>query len=387
MSEQDREGEVVSLADGRARAEAREAEVRRQQAREQAKVEAGQPRPAPWLTYVLIGLNALVWVVMVSLGVDPYEPSTDALIEFGGNFGIRTSNGQWWRLLTSMFLHGGIYHIGFNLYFMWVIGRLSEQIYGPSAYAVIYFASGMLASMLSVAWEPAAVSVGASGALFGVFGALMGFTIRRRGVLPQAFVVSVKRNALMLIGLNAVVAVVVPGIDIAAHVGGLVAGVGLGYLISQLAERPVSTPAEAKRVRVRALAVACAGTIAVLAAGGTALHLQDWDDPTDALSNAYDRAVAAEIAYNESAGDLAKRLVVLEQQAIPAMHECSTELATLERLPKRARERVDMWSRYCDLAGQAFAKDLEGLRNGDDATLEQAAALYSQAAAALEPEE
>jgi rhomboid protease GluP len=381
--EQDREGEVVSLADGRARLEAREAEARRQQAREQSQVKPGEARPAPWVTYVLFGLNALVWVVMVSLGVDAYEPSTDALIQFGGNFGIRTSDGQWWRLLTAMFLHGGLYHIGFNLYFLWVIGRTSEQIFGPAAYAVVYFGSGLLASMLSVAWEPASVSVGASGALFGVFGALMGFTIRRRGTLPQEFVVMVRRNALVLIGLNAAIAVFVPGIDIAAHVGGLVAGIGLGYLISRLAERPATTPP--KRVRTRAIAVAVAATISLLVAGGFALPR--WDDPTAALSSAYDRAVAAETAYNESAGDVATRMVVLEQHAIPDMRACVAELAALERLPKRARERVDMWSRYCDLAGQAFTKDLEGLRNQDDAAIEQAAALYSEAAAALEPEE
>lgn len=385
MSEQDGEGEVVSLAEGRARLEAREAEARRQQARAQAQVKPGEARPAPWVTYVLLGLNALVWVVMVSLDVDPYEPSTDALIQFGGNFGILTSNGQWWRLLTAMFLHGGLYHIGFNLYFMWVIGRVSEQIFGPAAYALVYFGSGLLASMLSVAWEPAAVSVGASGALFGVFGALMGFTIRRRGVLPKEFVVMVRRNAVMLIGLNAVIAMFVPGIDIAAHVGGLIAGIGLGYLISRLAERPVSSPGEAKRVRMRALALAGAATIVVLVAGG--LALPRWDDPSAALAGAYERGVASESAYNETAGDPGKRMVVLEEQAIPAMRECVTELQALEHLPKRARERVDMWTRYCELAGQAFAKDLEGLRNQDEAALEQAAALYSEAAAALEPED
>ncbi|PRQ01130.1 rhomboid family intramembrane serine protease [Enhygromyxa salina] len=395
MSEQDRDGDVVSLADGRARQAAREAEAQRQQAREQARRQAGQAPPTPWVTYVLLGLNLLVWVVMVSLGVDAYEPSSDMLIDFGGNLGVRTSNGQWWRLLTATFVHGGIYHIGFNLYFLWVIGRISEQIYGPAAYGLIYFASGLLASLLSVAWEPTAVSVGASGALFGVFGALMGFTLRRRSVLPPEFVATVRRNAIIVIGLSAVISVLrpamdkfapnveasVPYVDVAAHVGGLLAGLGLGYLISRLSERPVSTPRELRALRRRALGIAGAATVTLLVGGG--LALPRWDDPSAALSSAYDRAVAAETAYNESAGDVAKRLAVLEQQAIPAMRECVAELEGLERLPKRARERVEMWTRYCELAGQAFAKDLEGLRNNDEAALEQAGALYQQAAAAL----
>jgi hypothetical protein len=202
--------------------------------------------------------------------------------------------------------------------------------------------------------------------------------------LPPEFVVMVKRNAALLIGLNIAVAVFVPGIDIAAHVGGLVAGVGLGYLISRLAERPVATPAEAKRVRVRALLAAGAATIAILVAG--ALGLPRWDDPSAALSQVRTRALAIETAYVETEGDVAKRIELLEQQAIPAMHECVAELAVPKRVPKRARQQIDMWTRYCDLAGQARASELEWLRNGDKAARARAVELYVEAMNALEPE-
>ncbi len=270
--EQDR---IISLADKRAAAEARAAEAARAQARQQARREG--PASKPWLTWTLIGLNAAVWLVMLASGVDFYQPDGRALFDWGANFGIVTSAGQWWRLLTAMFLHAGFIHLAFNLYFAWVIGRVTEQIFGAAAYALVYFGSGLIASLVSVAWQPLVVSVGASGALFGVFGAFVGFTIRRRELLPPEFVRSVRRNALILIGINLVIGVSVPGIDVAAHIGGLLAGLGLGYAIARLAERPVKTPDEAAAVRRRAIGLTAVVTALVLGAGMfgvSALHAE-----------------------------------------------------------------------------------------------------------------
>ena len=263
------EGEVVSLADKRARAQAAAAEAARAQARQQARRDG--PAAKPWLTWTLIGINAAVWVVMVGLGVHAFEPSALALLQWGGNLGVFVGAGDWWRLLTAMFLHAGLFHLAFNLYFLWVIGRVCEQIFGPGAYALVYFGSGLLASLVSALWQPAVVSVGASGALFGVFGAFVAFTIRRRDMLPPEFVRSVRRNALILIGLNLVIGVAVPGIDLAAHIGGLVAGLGIGYSIAKLAEKPVANEQEARKLRIRAIGLTAAATIAVLVAGSFAV--------------------------------------------------------------------------------------------------------------------
>lgn len=264
----DEQGAIISLAERRARAEAA-AEAARRQAMQQARRDGAPPKP--WVTYALIGINAAVWLVMVGFGVDLMQPDALTMVEWGASFGVWTAGGQWWRMLTAMFLHVGIMHLAFNLYFAWVIGRICEQVYGAAAYAVIYFGSGLLASLTSVFINPEAVSAGASGALFGVFGGFLGFTMRRRDVLPPEFVSSVRRNALILIGINVAIGLMVPAIDMSAHIGGLVAGLAMGYAITKLAERPVRSPREAKLLRVRAIGLTAAVTTAVLVAGAFAV--------------------------------------------------------------------------------------------------------------------
>ena len=271
MSDEGEQGEVVSIAERRAAAEARAAAAAREQARNQAIDPNDLPKP--WLTYTLLGLNIAVWLVMVGVGVNASSPTAAELIPWGANIGVLVVAGEPWRLVSAMFLHGGIMHLAFNLYFLWVIGRICEQIYSPGPYAVVYLGSGLLGGIVSIAWQPVAVSVGASGALFGVFGAFIGFTIRRRGSLPTAFVANVRRNALVLIGINLGISLIVPGIDIAAHIGGLLAGLGLGYLLTWLGERPVSTPAEAKSMRLRATLFTAALALALTAAGGYGVKL------------------------------------------------------------------------------------------------------------------
>jgi rhomboid protease GluP len=226
----------------------------------------------PWVCWTLLTLNILVWAAMVVVGVDPMNPSAEVLLRWGGNFGLQTVQGEWWRLLTAMFLHAGLIHLAFNGYFLWVIGRVTEQVFGWAAFVLIYLGSGLIASTISLLWQPAVVSVGASGALFGVFGAFLGFTLRRRGVLPPEFVKQVYRNALMLLGLNVVIGLSVQNIDLAAHIGGLLGGLGIGWLLSKLAEASPRSGEDSKAVRRRAILLTTLATVVVLGIGiGAAL--------------------------------------------------------------------------------------------------------------------
>jgi rhomboid protease GluP len=335
--------------------------------------------PKPWLTYTLIGLNVAVWLVMVGFGVDVANPDAQALLDWGGNLGILTSGGQWWRLLTATFIHAGILHLAFNLYFAWAIGRLCEQIFGAAAYAVIYFGSGLIGSLVSVAAQPAVVSVGASGALFGVFGGFLGFTIRRRDMLQPEFVKSVRRNALILIGINLVIGFAVPGIDIAAHIGGLVAGLGIGYAIATLAEKPVSSKQEARAVRVRAIGLTAAATTVVLLAG--ALGVPRYDNPFPVLDE-ITRSDAL-IAEYQATEDIDARIALLEQQLLPSLRECEAKLEQLDRLPDKFRT-LDELEPYFELEIRAYERELEALRNDDPAAFAEAQKLHVEANALLE---
>jgi rhomboid protease GluP len=373
---QDEQDPVISLAERRAQAQAAAAEAAREQAMQQTRRTDADSMPNPWLTWTLIGLNAAVWVVMVGFGVDVLEPKAEALINWGGNLGFLTSGGQWWRLLTATFIHAGILHLAFNLYFAWAIGRVCEQIFGAAAYALIYFGSGLIASLVSVAWQPGIVSVGASGALFGVFGAFLGFTIRRRGMLAPEFVNSVRRNALILIGINLVIGFAVPGIDVAAHIGGLVAGLGIGYAIAKLAEKPVSSKQEAQAVRVRAIGLTALATIVVLLAG--ALGVPRYENPLPVLDGVLERTNDVIHKY-ETTADVEDRITVLERELIPTLRESEAELAQLDRLPKQFREIVDTLQGVVALEIRAYEYELEGLRNNDHVALAEAQKLHREA--------
>lgn len=155
-------------------------------------------------------------------------PSGRQLIGLGALQPFLIADGQWWRLFTAMFLHAGLLHIAFNGYALWMFGQLVEQRFGSAWFVGIYLVSGLLASVASYAFGPAAaIGVGASGAIFGVFGAFIAYNWRRRHLVQSA---AALRWAMTLILMNAVLAFLIGGIDWRAHLGGLVAGFAAGSL-------------------------------------------------------------------------------------------------------------------------------------------------------------
>ena len=144
--------------------------------------DAPQPVMAvPWVrressipvTHVLFGANAAIFLAMAlaSSSIDDFPGQI--LVHFGANFGPYTLSGDWWRLLTYMFLHGGIFHVAINMWCLWSLGTLCESLYGRWTYAAVYLITGIAGGLTSVAWNPQVLSVGASGALFGLSGALI----------------------------------------------------------------------------------------------------------------------------------------------------------------------------------------------------------------------
>jgi rhomboid protease GluP len=161
------------------------------------------------------------------------EPTIDNLIRWGANFGPKTvTNGEWWRLFTCMFLHIGIIHIAFNMFVLWQIGPFVERLLGNVGFATVYFISGIAGAFVSVAWNPYIVSAGASGAIFGLYGALLGFLSIRRDSIPAEVLSPLTKNALIFIGYNVVYGMIRTGTDIAAHMGGLGAGFICGLCLS-----------------------------------------------------------------------------------------------------------------------------------------------------------
>nr|WP_255216017.1 rhomboid family intramembrane serine protease [Pseudenhygromyxa sp. WMMC2535] len=305
---------------------------------------------------------------MVGVGVDGFDPKPTQLIEWGGNLGIFTASGEWWRLLTATFLHAGITHLAFNVYGMWAVGRITEQIFRPAAYALIYFGSGLIASLTSLLWSPMVVSVGASGALLGILGAFFGFTIRRRDVLPEPFVKSVRRNALILIVLNVGISVMVPNVDVAAHLGGLGTGLGLGYLIARMAERPAATREQGLAWRRKALLANAGIVVALLGLGILAVPAQ-----IGAVGQAMRLDEEAGDALDAAGDDEDARLEALEDVALPAMLELEAELEGVEG------DMAASLLRYASLLRESYEREIAGLRDQNPVDLLEARRLREEA--------
>lgn len=188
--------------------------------------------PVPWVTYALIAANVLVWLAMLANGFDWQRAETPRLFAWGGNSAHEVQDGAWWRLLTATFLHSGLLHVAMNMLGLHAAGVTVERIFGHRLFALVYFGAALVGSAASLHFSAQkAVSVGASGAVFGVAGALLMAVAKHRSSLPRNF----SKNTLGGIGVFVVYSLLQgfasPNIDNAAHVGGLLAGGVLAWLL------------------------------------------------------------------------------------------------------------------------------------------------------------
>ena len=166
------------------------------------------------------------------LGADPVQ-----LIRWGANYSPGIHQGQYWRLVTSMFIHIGVLHLAFNMWAFWNLGQLTEALLGRGRFLAMYLVSGIAGSALSYLLHPAGLSAGASGAIFGVAGALIAVLRFAHLGVPSHAVKPVLRSVVSFAGYNLLIGAVVPQINNIAHFGGLLAGFLLGLGVA-LQRRP-----------------------------------------------------------------------------------------------------------------------------------------------------
>ncbi|KUG06969.1 rhomboid family intramembrane serine protease [Solirubrum puertoriconensis] len=185
------------------------------------------------VTLALACLNLLVYLLMVASGVDAVEPAGRDLILWGSNFTPLTLGGQWWRLLTACALHGGLWHLLLNTYALLFIGALLEPLVGRWRLLVLYWLSGLGGSLASLWWHSAGVnSVGASGAIFGLYGAMLTLAATHATRLSRSARAALFVHTLYLVGTN-FASNLNPNVDHAAHLGGLLAGALLAWPLLQ----------------------------------------------------------------------------------------------------------------------------------------------------------
>ncbi len=228
--------------------------------------------PQPVLTIALVAINVAVYVLMVVRGVSPISPTTGQLLQWGANFGPFALGGQPWRVFTSNYVHIGIIHIALNMWCLWNLGRLAERVFRPVTMFVVYTLCGIAGSVASLWWHPQGVGAGASGAIFGLAGAIITVLYLGKLPIPKQALQPILKSVVYFAVINLILGGTISGIDNSAHVGGLVMGLALGAVLGQVLMWPRDS-------RLRAELLTFAAATLLLLGSGWWLQRTHGEDP------------------------------------------------------------------------------------------------------------
>ncbi len=342
--------------------------------------------PRQWVVQLLIALNVIVFLAMLADGAGLLQANSAVHLRWGANFGPITKEGEWWRLLACTFIHFGLVHIGMNMWALWGAGGLVERLYGNVTFLAIYLFAGLTGSFASLYWNAdKVVSAGASGAVFGVYGALAAFVLREPGSVPKSVLKSITASTLAFIVYSVAFGVAVAGIDNAAHAGGLAGGFLAGLLLT----RPLVPRRSFSPVRLAAAVAAAAATLG-------ALFLQV---PPPAYSytaqKAATEAIRAFVLEEERLAAKANALVEarrtgriddrqlgerIDAELVPgwnAAHARFTAIRLEDAAP--AARQLHALTRFVGVRRDMFAAYAAGLRTKDAASMRRAEALSAEA--------
>jgi membrane associated rhomboid family serine protease len=207
----------------------------------------------PIVTYSLVIVNVVIFVLMLSSSgghalstVLHGGPVADGTVRnWGAQSPLLIEHGQWWRLFSEMFLHASLTHIVFNMASLLAVGTLAERLYGSAKFLAIYLGAGLIGSLASFSYAVAqgnlnVLGVGASGAIFGVAGALLTVRLQQTDVIPAALRRRVSSSMAPLVVVSLFLAAVTPYVDNSAHLGGLFGGMALSFAFPLTKRAPVT---------------------------------------------------------------------------------------------------------------------------------------------------
>jgi len=209
---------------------------------------------------VLVGLNVAVFAAMTLTGVSPLEPTSAQLVKWGANWGPLSLGAQPWRILSSNYVHVGIIHIGLNMWCLWNLGFLAERFFDPWIYVSTYTACGVAGSIASLWLHPMIPGAGASGAIFGLAGALIAALYLGHLPIPKEAISGTLRSLVAFAGYNLFFGLVSPRIDNSAHIGGLVCGLAVGAVLA----KHLMAPRDVRRTWCAVTFIATAAILFVL---------------------------------------------------------------------------------------------------------------------------
>lgn len=339
--------------------------------------------PNIFVCWIILGIDVLVFAAMLISGYNPDHATTQALIKWGADYGPLTiTQGQWWRFLTCVFVHAGFVHVGFNMMVLAQIGPFMERLLGNISFLIVYLICGIAGALCSLAWNPYIVSVGASGAILGLYGALIGFLVLRHDSIPRPVLIRLLRGAVVFLIYNAVWGFLNAEVDLAAHVGGLVAGVVCGLVVSN----PINAGFTRRRI-IRGTALGLASVPVVLALGALLPR------PPDFIKE-FNRLVVLEQQVNTNFSSMLTEVKAGRLKQSGFAHRIETDvirpwdaerksLASFTRLPGRQQRLRTVLLAYMDTREQAWKDLVQGLQTNNLSLLRQSTKLQAQAQSKL----
>jgi rhomboid protease GluP len=337
--------------------------------------------PSVFVTPALIAANAAVFVFMIAAGVSPLNPVPDALVRWGADYGPLTTHGQWWRLFTAMFVHIGAVHLLMNMYVLWIIGRITERLFGNAGYLVLYLGTGLAGSLTSLIWHPLSIAAGASGAVFGLYGGLFGFLLIRRAVIPAETTAALARSGIFFVIANLLYGFTATGVDVTAHLGGFVTGIPLGCLLAVPLE--ADSPTRLRRSVLVALSVAAlAGVVAARMP-----VVDDWVAEMKRLATLEQETAAL---YDTAVKNLQSNAITREEFArtltaklVPSW-EAQRAVITKLRIPEPQRTTARRLGDYMSLRAESWRLTAQGIRSNDSAMIREGDSRQEAALAVLQ---
>jgi membrane associated rhomboid family serine protease len=195
------------------------------------------PKEGFFITPILMHITLAIYLIMFLSGFGFLSFKGSDLLLWGANFRPLVKEGEWWRLLTNIFLHGGLMHIIANIIGLAFVGVFLEPLLGRVKFLAVYLLTGLLASAASIWWHEATVSVGASGAIFGLYGVFLAMLLTK--VFPPEFAKSFLLSTLIFVGINLAMGLA-GGIDNAAHIGGLLSGFIIGLVLRRFMDNELT---------------------------------------------------------------------------------------------------------------------------------------------------
>ena len=305
--------------------------------------------PTAWVIYVLIATNLIVFVAMAYSQGGRLTPDIPELLRWGADFGPLTTAGDWWRMVTNLFVHIGLLHLLANMVALGYVGRTVERMLGNSAFLATYLIAGLGGSLASLAWNPLLVSAGASGAVFGVYAALLGVLWRERGgSIPKQVFEQLKWFAIVFVVYNTIGAFGRSNVDMAAHVGGAICGFLCGLFFAE----PMTTVPERRLHKglIAAGVTLVLGTVAGLGLRVAYANLGEIAATVDQIValDEKDALALKKAATARKHGDLAQADfdALIEKELLPDWRSARARLDALAPYPFSIRRRIERIAHY-----------------------------------------